>query len=66
MMFYSEDNTIITPEGWKFEGSLSAKHTFVPNESVDENLKFLRSEEGMDVFLNLKIGKEVYTARTEK
>lgn len=62
----SEDNTIITPEGWKFEESLSAKHTFVPNESVDENLKFLRSEDGMDVFLNLRTGKKVYIGRTEK
>jgi len=55
---------IVTPDGWKYEGSLSASHGFVANEDVNKNLEFLRSENGVDVYLDKNTGKEVYVGRT--
>jgi len=55
---------IITPENWKYEESLSNTYIFAPSEDVDETLKFLRHENGLDVYLNLVTGKEVYAGRT--
>ena len=51
-----------TPPGWNFEGSLSQKFTFVPNEDAEERLRFVRSEDGVDVFEDIETGKEFYVA----
>jgi hypothetical protein len=56
---------IATPGGWVFEESLSAKFNFVSNEEFSQRLKFLRSENGSDVFLDLESGKEVYSGRSK-
>jgi hypothetical protein len=53
------------PEEWKFEGSLSQRLGFVPTGQEDTRLKFLRKEDGLDVFLDLDTGKEVYIGRTK-
>jgi hypothetical protein len=60
----STENIIITPDGWRYENSLSASYAFVPLGAEDKSLRFLRHEEGMDVFLNLVTGREVYMGRT--
>ena len=62
----SDDNIIIKPEGWKFEESLSASYIFVPEKSEGKSLQFLRHENGLEVFLNLMTGKEVYLGREGK
>jgi len=54
------------PEGWKFEGSLSDSGHFVPNQDIDKNLEYLRSENGVDVYLDKTTGKEVYIGRTDR
>jgi hypothetical protein len=51
------------PAGWTYEDSLSAGFQFVANEEMDEKLKFLRHEDGMDVYQNLSTGKEVFVGR---
>ena len=51
------------PEGWKFEGSLSDKPGFAQDNTMDDRLKFLRRENGLDVYLDLRTGKEVFTGR---
>lgn len=51
-----------TPPGWSFEGSLSHKFTFVQGGKEESRLKFLRSENGADVFIDLSTGKEVFRA----
>ena len=61
-----EVNIIDKPEGWEFEGSLSATPNFVPCESVDEDLIFLRKEGDLEVFLHKKTGKEVFRGRITK
>ena len=55
---------VLTPDGWAFEGSLSHTFGFVPEAAKDKALQFLRSESGLDVYLNRLTGQEVYVGRT--
>jgi hypothetical protein len=55
---------LMLPDGWKFDGSISQTSGFAPTEHVDKSLKFLRHENGSDVYLNNLTGKEVYVGRT--
>ena len=55
---------IVTPEGWEYENSLSSSYGFVPTEYADKGLKYLRHENGTDVYLNPVTGEEVYVGRT--
>ena len=60
----STSQALITPEGWQFEGSLSQTFGFVPSEYIDRSLKFLRHQNGVDVYLNEVTGEEVFVGRT--
>jgi hypothetical protein len=60
------DEKLATPAGWSFERSLSNSHKFVPTEKVGESHKFLRTEDGVDVYLDLETGKEAYVGRTAR
>ena len=60
----SQSTEILTPDGWKYEGSLSASHGFVPTEGIRKDLTYLRTENGIDVYLDKASGKEVYVGRT--
>lgn len=51
---------LATPDGWRFEKSLSAEFGFVPNEDADERLEFLRREGGVNVFRDRVTGKLAY------
>jgi len=53
-----------TPSGWKFEGSISDRFSIVPNEDVGERLKYLRTDDGLDVFLDTSTGREVFKPNT--
>lgn len=55
---------VIMPEGWVFEGSLSHTYGFAPSEHTSKSLRYLRHENGLDVFLNLVTNEEVYVGRT--
>lgn len=57
--------TLATPDGWTYENSLSANFKFVENEEMQEKLKFLRHEDGTDVYLDRSTGEEVYVGRPE-
>jgi hypothetical protein len=52
---------VAIPRNWDFAKSLSANGGFAPDGSPD--LKFLRHQNGLDVYLHLRTGKEVYSAR---
>ena len=54
---------LATPAGWTFEGSLSERFIFVPNEKSMDRLKYLRSENGCDVFLDTSTGHEVFKSQ---
>lgn len=51
---------IAVPPGWTYENSLSAKTKFVRNEDVDARLKFLRHQDGLEVYEDLETGKELF------
>lgn len=55
---------VVTPPNWCFEGSLSQTYIFVPTEHEKKALKYLRHENGLDVYFNPLTGKEVYVGRT--
>jgi hypothetical protein len=61
--FPGESLQFATPDGWTYEGSLSERFTFVEVGTEGERLKFLRSENGVDVFLDLATGQEVFRGR---
>jgi hypothetical protein len=60
----SRVTTLVCPEGWHYEGSLSQKYAFVPSADMEKSMKFLRHEKGLDVYLNQLTGKEVFIGRT--
>ena len=57
---------VVTPPGWEYDKSLSSSYGFVPNEHIEKGLKFLRHENGLDVYLNPLTGEEVFVGRTDK
>jgi hypothetical protein len=62
--FPGKSMNFATPSGWTFEGSISDRFTFVPNEDFAERLTYLRTEGGLDVFLDHSIGREVFRPRS--
>lgn len=56
---------VITPEGWQFNDSLSHTFGFVPVGQEDKSLRFLRHQDGIDVYFNNVTGKEVFIGRTK-
>jgi hypothetical protein len=60
----STHNHFIFPEWWVFDGSLSQHFGFIPSGSKEKSLKYLRHENGLDVYLNRLTGKESYIGRT--
>lgn len=59
-------NTVATPTGWKYAASLSEKFGFVPTNMERQAMKFLRHENGVDVYLDRSTGREVYVGRTSR
>lgn len=60
----SKSTEVLTPPGWVFEGSLSDTYAVVPTEHLAKSMKYLRHENGIDVYLNTVTGHEVYVGRT--
>lgn len=58
-----EPGHIFARRGWAFEGSLSARSGFVESDDLEERVRFLRQENGLEVFLDLETGKEFYLGR---
>ena len=54
---------VICPQNWTYEKSLSRQFAVVPPAHVDKSLKFLRHQDGLDVYQNLLTGEEVYIGR---
>jgi hypothetical protein len=57
------DKTIALPDGWSFENSLSASHTFVPTEKTEESVEYKGRQKGLDVYADRKSGKELFAGR---
>lgn len=59
----SQDNALITPDGWRYEGSLTESYGFTPTDAEAKGLRFLRHEGSIDVYFGWLTGKEVYVGR---
>ncbi len=55
---------VVTPPGWEYASSLSSTYAFVPTEHAEKGMKFIRHENGLDVYLNPITGEEMYVGRT--
>lgn len=55
---------IVVPNGWSFDSSLSAHGKFVRDGGFPETLKFIRHEQGVDIYFDEETGKELYVGRT--
>lgn len=56
---------VVTPDGWRFEESLTISFGFIPTGKENKSLVWLRRENGLDVYVNRVTGREVFTARGE-
>jgi hypothetical protein len=61
----SQQHQVFTPDGWAYEDSLSARYLFVDNRWVPEFMDFLRHDNGLDVYRDLRTGKEVFVGRAD-
>ena len=61
----TKQREVFCPDGWTYKGSLSDQYGFVPTGREDKSLRFLRHENGLDFFLNLLTGKEVFIGRID-
>lgn len=58
------ENVMASPESWKYEGSLSQNFGSVPSGEAENGMRFLRHENGLDVYVDEATGKEMYVGRT--
>jgi len=59
-----ESTRFCTPIGWNYDHSLSREYGIVFSGQSSKCLKYLRHENGLDVYLNILTSKEVYVNRT--
>jgi hypothetical protein len=55
---------VAMPRGWRFETSLTARHRFVETDRLNEQLEFVRTENGVDVYRDRVTGQEFYVGRS--
>jgi hypothetical protein len=56
---------VFCPQGWAYGKSLSRQFAVVPPQHVEKALKFLRHQDGLDVYLDSLTGNEVFIGRPE-
>ena len=59
----SQEKSLVCPDGWEFEQSLSHRHEFHSGNGPHEDLEFLRHEHGTDVYRNRKTGQDAFVSR---
>ncbi len=62
----SKITELMTPDGWDYDGSLTNHFTFVETGRVPEYLDYLRTENGLDVYRDIRTGKEVLIPQQPK
>ena len=55
---------LFVPPGWGFHGSLSDSGKFVATDEIPRRLRFLREEDGLDVYWDADLQREMYIGRT--
>ena len=62
----SDPGEMAVQEGWKFENSMYTHGSFTADDEPIDHLEFLRTERGLNVYLNKDTGKEVFVGRPFK
>lgn len=60
----SQSTTLMMPDEWTYEGSLSEQLVFVPTSELSKHLEYIETDEVGDVYLDKRTGKRVYAGRT--
>jgi hypothetical protein len=60
----SKVDQILTPDGWAYEKSLSLNFGFVATGKEHERLVYLKTEDKLEVYVDIATGEEVYIGRT--
>ena len=60
----SEVPELVTPDGWIYEDSLSAKFRFIETGENPAFMQYLGQKNGLDVYLDLRTGKKMYVGRS--
>ena len=55
---------LFAPPGWTFHGSLSDSGKFVATDDMSRRLRFLREEDGLDVYWDSDLEREMFIGRT--
>lgn len=63
MLRGSTSDMLSCPKGWTYARSLSSRYGYVVPSERDSGLRFLRHENGLDVFWNALTNEEVFTGR---
>ena len=58
--------TLMKPDGWQFKSSLSRSYEFAPSAVANKGLKFLRHENGLNVYWSELSGREVFVGRSTR
>jgi hypothetical protein len=53
----------VVPNGWNFNNSLSARQRFIKSDNLPSNLKLIRREQNIDIYLDETTGVEYYVGR---
>lgn len=62
--FYrTKSDQIVAPAGWSYEDSLTARGRHVSADQFPSSLKFLRTDNGLDVYLDEETQEEFYVRR---
>ena len=56
---------VFCPANWTYEKSLSRQYAVAPVANDETSLKFLRHQDGLDVYLDLATGREVFVGRPD-
>ena len=60
----STDETLVVPEGWSWENSITKNTFFMPNEALKDSMEYVRSEpDGLDVYRDKVTGELRYIGR---
>ena len=56
---------VFCPANWAYEKSLSRQYAVAPVENDEKSLKFFRHQDGLNVYLDLSTGQEVFVGRPD-
>lgn len=51
------------PKGWQYETSLTSTTKFIDGNNIPKNLKFVRNENGVDIWVDKATDQEYFVRR---